>query len=131
MHHDKPQSKNSITQYTIDKCQKSDLYKPSFLVIKWHRRLLPDVLGVVDDDVDPVSPRPDHSLPITVVVLHLNEVLAKLEPLDIFCLDRSVVERLSCSWDLLSQLIERVLLEILLDVILSLSFPVSVLYETC
>ena len=59
----------------------TDLHKPSFLAIEWSRRLLSDVLDVVDGDVDPMSARTDHSRPITLAVLHPNKVLAKLEPL--------------------------------------------------
>ena len=64
------------------------------------------MIDVVDDDIDPMPARPKPSLPIAVAVLHLNEVLAKLEPHVNFFLDRRVVERLVCSWALLSQLLE-------------------------
>jgi hypothetical protein len=70
-----------------------------------------------------MSPRPDHSdsCPIALAVLHPNEVLDKLEALTNFFLDhRAAHECLACSWDFLSQLIGRVFLEILLDVILLL-----------
>ena len=50
----------------------------------------------------------------------MNEVLAKLEPLANFFLDHRAAERLACSWALLSQLIGRVLLEMLEHVILVL-----------
>ena len=64
--------------------------------------------------------RPKHSRPIAVAVLHLNEVLAKLEPLANFFLNCRAAERLACSWALLSQLVGRVLLAMLLRVILVL-----------
>ena len=67
-----------------------------------------------------MSARTKHSRPITVAVLHLNEVLAKLELLANFFLDHRAAERLACSWTLLSQLIGRVFLEMLLFVILVL-----------
>ena len=54
------------------------------------------------------------------VVLHVNEVLAKLEPLQNLFLDHRVAECLTCSWVLLSQLIGRVLLDMLDHVILVL-----------
>ena len=100
----------------------TDLHKPSFLALEWSHRLLPDALGVVDDDLDPIPASPDHSCPITLAVLHPNEVLAKLEPLTNFFLDHREAECLPCSWVLLSQLIGRVLLETLLLVIFVLGF---------
>ena len=52
----------------------------------------------------------------------MNDVLAKLEvPKKVF-LDRRAAERLAFSWDLISQLLGRVLLEILVDVILLCDF---------
>ena len=98
----------------------TDLHKSSFLVIEWHRRLLSNTLGVVDVDVDPMSERPDHSCPITLAVLHPNEVIAKLEALVNFFLDHRAAECLACSWVFLSYLIDRVLPEMSLDVILLL-----------
>ena len=99
--------------------QKSiDLHKSSFLSIEWHSRLRPDALEVVDDNVDPKPSRSGHSLPVTFVILYINEVLAKLEPLAYFFLDHNAAERLAWSWVLLSQLISLVLLEMLLVVIL-------------
>ena len=81
-------------------------------------RLRHDMFDVVHDDVDPKPSRSEHSVRNVFVVLHMNEVLAKLEPLQNFFLDHRAVEGLSCSWVLLSQLIDRVMTEILLDVIL-------------
>ncbi len=76
--------------------QKSiDLYKARILAIEWDSRLRPDALCVVDDDVDPKPSRSDYSLTNTIVVLHLNEVLVKLEPLQNFFLDRNAAERLA------------------------------------
>ena len=98
----------------------TDLHKPSFLAIEWHRRLFPDALGVVDGDVDPMPARPDHSRPIALAVLHPNEVLAKLEVLANFFLDHRAAERLACSWAFLSKLIDHVFPEMSLDVILLL-----------
>ena len=63
-----------------------DLHKTTFLSIECHSRLLPDALDVVDDNVDPTPFRSEHSLPIVFVVLHINEVLAKIEPLRTFFL---------------------------------------------
>ena len=62
------------------KMQKNiNLHKSSFLSIEWHSRLLPDALDVVDGDVDPKPSRPKHSLPSAFVVLHMIQVLAKLD----------------------------------------------------
>ena len=112
----------------------TDLQKPSFLAIEWDSRLLPDALGVVDGDVDPKPSRSQHSLPMAFAVLHVNEVLAKLEPLSNFFLDHRAVERLACSLVFLSELIGHVLYGMFEHVLLvlessslglywSLSFP--------
>ena len=77
MYHNKPGIQSSNTQAKNEKS--TDLQKPSFLAIEWDSRLLPDALDVVDGDVDPKPSRPKHSLPSAFVVLHMIQVLAKLD----------------------------------------------------
>ena len=94
LHKDNPSIQSSNAQAKNAK-KSIDLHKPRFLSIECHIRLLPDALCVVDGEVDPKPSRSEHSHRSAFVVLHMNGVLAKLEPLQNFFLDHKATERLT------------------------------------